>query len=103
MTRSTKLLAALIAITCLGAGTSALAEEGSVDRDARRAQLLERFDTDGDGVISDAERSAARDELRSKRDELLQQYDKDGDGRLSPEEREAAGLPQGPGGWRRSR
>ena len=100
MTQTVRVLAALIATASLGAGTSALAEGEPGDR---RAQLRERFDTDGDGVISEAERSAARDELRGQRESLLEQHDKDGDGRLSPAEREEAGLPRGPRGWRRSR
>ena len=97
MTHGIKLLAALTATAVLTLGTSARAEDGRVDRDARRAQLMERFDTDGDGVLSEAERSAARDYLQSRRAELLEQHDKDGDGRLSAAEREEAGLASGPG------
>ena len=103
MTHGTKLLAALTAAAVLTLGTGALAEDGPVDRDAQRRQLMERFDTDGDGVISEAERSAARGYLQSKRAELLEQHDKDGDGRLSADEREEAGLPSGSGMRRRLR
>ena len=52
--------------------------------------------------LAEAERSAARDQLRREREGLLEDYDKDGDGRLSPAEREEAGLPQRPRRWRRS-
>jgi Ca2+-binding EF-hand superfamily protein len=103
MTHSTRLLAILIAAAFLSAKTSALAEGDPGDLSARRVQLLELFDKDGDGAISEAERAAARDQLRSQRAKLLEQYDKDGDGRLSRAEREEAGLPQAPKGWRPSR
>ncbi len=103
MNHATRLLAAMTATATLGVGTSALADGEPDERAARRAELQERFDTDGDGVVSEAERSAAREQLRGKREELIEQYDEDGDGRLSPDEREAAGLPQRPRGWRRTR
>lgn len=56
-----------------------------------RAQMLARFDTDGDGELSEEERLAAREAFRAERDErrqqwLLEQYDKDGDGVLSEAE-----------------
>ena len=73
-------LAVLVTGVC---GNSVFAR-GDTDR---RAQLLEQFDTDGDGTLSDAERQAARE---ARRAELLEKYDADDDGTLSDAEREAA-------------
>lgn len=52
--------------------------------------ILEKFDTDGDGELSDAERAAARETMEQKRAEHIALYDTDGDGELSPEERAVA-------------
>ena len=45
------------------------------------------MDTDGDGVISDAERDAAKEKRRAR---IVKRFDADGDGQLNDEEREAA-------------
>jgi len=47
-------------------------------------RMLKRFDTDGDGKLSKAEREKAR-EFHQK---MLEKFDMDGDGKLSKEERE---------------
>ncbi len=56
--------------------------------------MLEKFDTDGDGKLSDAEREAAQDEMEAMRakmrERMLAEFDKDGDGELNEAEREAA-------------
>lgn len=63
-----------------------------VDRPIPR-EILEKFDKDGDGKLSEDERKAARKELMEKheahRKEILAKYDTDGDGELSEEERKA--------------
>ena len=94
-------------------GGGAFAQDGAAEenstRENRRARLLDRFDTDGSGVIDEAEREAARQAVRERRGE----FDADGDGTLSRRERRfAARSPQlkascpGPGpdrhGWRRN-
>lgn len=61
------------------------------DRQNMMADMLARFDTDGDGELSEEERQAAREAFRADREArrqqwLLEQYDKDGDGVLSAEE-----------------
>lgn len=53
----------------------------------RRAELVEKYDTDGDGQLSAAEKQAAREAIRAKQ---IEKYDTDGDGELSREERRAA-------------
>ena len=60
-------------------------------RDSMMANMLERFDKDGDGELSEEERQEARKAFRAEREQrrqqwLLDQYDKDGDGVLSEEE-----------------
>jgi hypothetical protein len=60
----------------------------------RRA--IEKFDANGDGLLDEGERQAARQyskqqhqQWRSRRQELSRKFDLDGDGNLSEEEREA--------------
>ena len=94
--------------------------EGDVEArcERREAALLDRFDTDGDGELSDAERQAARDALeerfgrgrgrgrdrgdagvddddgesrRDRRERAAGRFDRDGDGSLNRGERRAFG------------
>jgi len=51
--------------------------------------MLEKFDTDGDGKLSESEMGAMQAEMKAKRAEMMKKYDKDGDGKLSPDERKA--------------
>ena len=68
--------------------TSLLAEEMTGDHPSceRAHPDLSAADTDGDGVLSDAERQAFRE---ARIAELLAEFDADGDGELSREERQA--------------
>jgi Ca2+-binding EF-hand superfamily protein len=75
------------------------------------AEVLKRFDKDGDGKLNDAERAAAKKAREERggrpgrpgqpgggggsgdgklREEILKRFDKDGDGKLNDEERAAA-------------
>ncbi|NNM26623.1 MAG: hypothetical protein HKO59_11680, partial [Phycisphaerales bacterium] len=54
---------------------------------ARRAEMIARFDADGDGRLTGEERTAARSANRA---EIMERFDADGDGRLSREERRVA-------------
>lgn len=62
-----------LALSVLVAGTAwaqdeAPAEESSRDRPAdMRRRIMEEFDADGDGELSDEERAAAREEMRNRR------------------------------------
>lgn len=55
-----------------------------------RERLLERFDADEDGVLSDSEREAARAAMQERRAEhiarMIEKFDADGDGALNGEE-----------------
>lgn len=55
-----------------------------------REAILEKFDADGDGKLSEEERETAKAAMKAKRKELLEKYDVDGDGKLNAEERQAA-------------
>jgi hypothetical protein len=69
-----------------------------------RAEMIKRFDQDGDGQLNDAERQTAREAVKQKwagrkgpggpggmgRERLRQRFDRDGDGRLNERERHAA-------------
>lgn len=75
------------------------------DRKARmeqhRAKMLEKYDKDGDGKLSESEREAMRKDNprgqrgnrgpggEERRAKMLEKYDKDGDGKLSEDERKA--------------
>ena len=68
------------------------------------AEILKRFDKDGDGKLNDTERAAAKKAHEERggrpgqpgggdgkmREEILKRFDKDGDGKLNEEERAAA-------------
>jgi Ca2+-binding EF-hand superfamily protein len=63
-------------------------------RGKMRGELVKRFDQDGDGKLSEAERAEAKKaggEMRAKfqehRKEVLSRFDKDGDGKLGESER----------------
>ncbi|WP_455565031.1 EF-hand domain-containing protein [Akkermansia biwaensis] len=55
--------------------------------------VLEQYDTDKDGKLSDEEKAAVKAEIdkrmKARRDEMMKKYDKDGDGKLSREERQS--------------
>lgn len=55
-----------------------------------RAMMIEKFDTDGDGKLSDSEKEAAKTAMKARRAEFIAQHDTDGDGKLSEEEKQAA-------------
>jgi len=56
------------------------------------AHVIEKFDTNGDGQLDDAEKSAAKAERKAKMAEMKEvkaSYDVNGDGELSDSEKEA--------------
>ena len=70
------------------------------DPAARKAEILKKFDTDGDGKLSDTEKKTLRTEMQSRhgshdrrqwtseqRNEMLKKFDEDGDGKLSETEK----------------
>lgn len=94
---------ACAAIVSLAASTFAAPPENN-DPAARKAEMLKKFDKDGDGRLSDEEKSTLRAEMQNRRgggrdrkqwtpeqrDEMLKKFDKDGNGKLSQEERDTA-------------
>jgi len=57
-----------------------------------RAGFMEKYDTDGDGRLSEDERKAMGEAFRKR---SIGKYDKDGDGKLSEEERNAMRKDRG--------
>lgn len=76
------------------AGVAFAAGPNDADREARRAQMVARFDANQDGKLDDAEREAARaarKEFREvKRAEMMARFDTNKDGKLDDAERQAA-------------
>ena len=93
---------ACAAIVSLATSTFAAPPENN-DPAARKAEMLKKFDKNGDGKLNDEEKSTLRVEMQNRRrgkdrkqwtpeqrDEMLKKFDKDGDGKLSQEERDTA-------------
>lgn len=54
-------------------------------RKAARQELIKKYDKDGDGKLSKAEKKALQ---KDRRAEMVKRFDTDGDGKLSNSERE---------------
>ena len=94
---------ACVTIVSLAVTTFAAPPENN-DPAVRKAEMLKKFDKDGDGKLSDEEKSTLRAEMQNRRgggrdrkqwtaeqrDEMLKKFDTDGDGKLSQEERDTA-------------
>ena len=52
--------------------------------------MLEKFDTDGDGKLSQEERDAAKAAKKERRAAFIEKHDTNGDGELDKEEKAAA-------------
>ncbi|MHC4667725.1 MAG: EF-hand domain-containing protein [Planctomycetota bacterium] len=77
----------LLACACgLLLAAQAVAQD-SDDREARRAELIQKYDANGDGQLDETERAKLREDRRAK---ILEEFDTDGDGQLGQEERQAA-------------
>ncbi len=61
-------------------------EEHKAMGEERQKEMLSKFDKDGDGKLSDEERTAMREEMQARHKQLLEKYDADKNGKLSPEE-----------------
>ena len=81
------------------AGSIAAAPEGGdgpkPERERRGPppEILEKFDTNGDGKLDETERKAAmqarREQAGQRREKMLEKFDTNGDGKLDESEREA--------------
>ncbi len=65
-------------------------DERRAMQEARQAEMLKKYDADGDGKLSPDERKIMREEAMAKRAALLEKYDADKNGRLDPAEIKAA-------------
>jgi len=97
--RPLTLTAAALLLTC---GLAAAQNEDKPERKrperpegaADRAEMLKRFDKDGDGKLCEKEREAAHEmrqkqmkQMQERRKQMLKEFDKDGDGQLCEKER----------------
>lgn len=76
----------LTSVLCLSVSFAIAQDEDG--KGGRRAQAIKKFDTDGDGKLSETERKAARASMqKSMKARVLAKYDTDKDGKLSDEEK----------------
>ena len=80
MTKFSKVLGTLTALPLLGAAVAAVADDERDSRAEQRAQMMKRYDSNGDGRLSRAERRAAR-QVRT-----LEPRETDGEGAPRDEE-----------------
>lgn len=90
---------ALVASTAMiswGADEAPAPKRERPSREAMMKQMLEKFDADKDGKLSEEERTKARESMRAQGGpggerfaEMIKKFDKDGDGKLNEEERTA--------------
>ncbi len=84
----------IVIAAAIGFAGAAHAEEGK-QRPERpmMAEIIKKFDKDGDGKLNEAEREAAKaareEMMKAQKAEMLKKFDKDGDGKLNEEEETA--------------
>ena len=87
----TKMKLALALCGSLVAGIGGIAAAQAPQGQGPRAQILQKYDTNGDGKLDPQERAAMRADLKAKwqakKAEMLAKYDTNRDGKLEPEER----------------
>jgi hypothetical protein len=99
--KTPRLTTLLTVATGLLATVTTLSAESGENRPPRanREAFIERFDSNGDGQLDEAERQVARETIQARRDKMggrrgprvdWMQFDADGDGQLTGLEREAA-------------
>ena len=83
---------AILAVTALvlPAATDGNGSKPEHRRGEARQRVLEKFDADKDGKLSESERAAAKAACKARFEEKKQQFDTDGDGKLNDTERDAA-------------
>ncbi len=81
-----------IVLALLAATPLVRADDATAPKDKPLSKAQEKFDTDKDGKLSDAEKAEMKEESREKREEkkkaLLAKYDVNHNGKLDPEEKE---------------
>jgi hypothetical protein len=76
-------------------------KDGKLSEEERKAAFADRmskkFDKDGDGELNDEEKAAMEEAREAHKAAMLKKLDKDGDGKISEEERKAARAEHGKG------
>lgn len=85
MTKQMKWKAVAFAVV-LGGGLTVVAADG--EPRGRRAEMIKKFDANGDGQLDETEKQALKAERQAKRAERLAKYDTNKDGKLDDAERQ---------------
>ena len=98
MKKTLLLAATILAPLALQAQDSKEDKAPKRERKGPPAEVIAKFDTDGDGKLDETERKAAMEarkaEMKAHHEEMLAKYDTDKDGKLSKEERKVAMIAQ---------
>ena len=73
-------------VSAMGAETAKKCEGGQ-GQCQYKAAIIKRFDKDGDGKLSDAEKAEMKATREARHQQMLKKWDKDGDGKLSDAEK----------------
>ena len=93
MKKTLLIVASILAPLALQAQDTTEEKAPKRERKGPPAEVVAKFDADGDGVLNETERTAAKDarkaEMKAHKEAMLAKYDTDKDGEFSKEERKA--------------
>jgi Ca2+-binding EF-hand superfamily protein len=91
LTKKLKWIMASSALCVAAAGGLALANGagGHGGRAAKKQEMMQKFDANGDGQLDDAERAKLKEAFAARKAARIAKFDADRDGALSPAERAA--------------
>jgi len=83
-------LVRLLALSALLVGTLQAENTNQGPKGDRKARMMKRFDIDGDGQLSEAEKKEAKAAHKKNKSRIMKRFDADGNGKLSDAEKAVA-------------